>query len=79
MEPIVKCPHCNEYIIIEQLNCRIFRHGIYKTDNKQIDPHATKDVCDELIRTNIIYGCGKPFQIILTDNNQFIIVKCEYI
>jgi len=79
MEPIVKCPHCNEYIIIEQLNCRIFRHGIYKTDNKQIDPHATKDVCDELIRQNMIYGCGKPFQIILTDNNQFIIVKCEYI
>ena len=27
-EPIFKCPHCEEYIIIEKLNCGIFRHGI---------------------------------------------------
>lgn len=26
-EPILKCPHCEEYII-EKLNCGIFRYGI---------------------------------------------------
>ena len=25
-EPILICPHCNEFIIIEQINCGIFRH-----------------------------------------------------
>ena len=28
MDSIVECPHCNEPIIIEKLNCGIFRHGI---------------------------------------------------
>jgi hypothetical protein len=33
---IVKCPHCNESVIIEQINCAIFRHGVYKINNDQI-------------------------------------------
>ena len=24
---IVKCPHCEEFVLIEKLNCCIFRHG----------------------------------------------------
>ena len=35
----IKCPHCEEYIIIEQINCAIFRHGIYKLNFTQINPH----------------------------------------
>ena len=27
-EPIVVCPHCKESILIEKLNCGIFRHGV---------------------------------------------------
>ena len=26
--PILLCPHCQEYIIIEKINCGIFRHGV---------------------------------------------------
>ena len=29
-QPILKCPHCNEYILIEKINCAIFRHGTLK-------------------------------------------------
>jgi hypothetical protein len=77
-EMIVKCPHCNENIIIEQINCAIFRHGIYKHNLQQIDPHLNKERCDELIKNNKIFGCGKPF-LIKKINNIWESEICDYI
>jgi hypothetical protein len=77
-EPILECPHCKEFVIIEKLNCGIFRHGIIKTTGKQMDPHAPKEMCDNFLKNKIIYGCGKPFQIIQT-GEKFEIVICDYI
>lgn len=75
---IVSCPHCNEYILIEKINCGIFRHGTFRTDETQIDSHSKKEICDYYIQNNMIYGCGKPFQILL-ENNIIKIVTCDYI
>jgi hypothetical protein len=58
---IINCP--NIPVIIEEINCGVFRHGVIKKTGLQIDPHLTKEVCDEL--TEKIDGCGKPFQIII--------------
>lgn len=77
-EPILKCPHCDEYIIIEKLNCGIFRHGQFITNGQQIEPHAPKNICDYYKSNNLIYGCGKPFRILLRENNFFVEI-CEYI
>jgi len=77
-QPILQCPHCKEYIIIEKLNCGIFRHGIFKNNSIQINPHAPKDECDYYIDKQLIYGCGKPFKIILIGEN-FSIEICDYI
>jgi len=77
-EPILKCPHCDEYIIIEKLNCGIFRHGQFITNGEQIQPHAPKNMCDYYKSNNLIYGCGKPFRILLIENN-FVVEICEYI
>jgi len=74
-EIIVNCPHSKQLIIIEQLNCRIFRCGIYKSSGEQIDPHLNKINSDELSSNNLIYGCGKPFKI---DDNLNALV-CDYI
>jgi hypothetical protein len=74
---ILNCPHCNIPVLIEQLNCKIFRHGILKSNNIQINPHANKEECDYYINNDLIYGCGKPFRII--ENNDFKIEICEYI
>ena len=74
----VKCPHCGEYIIIEEINCAIFRHGIYKTNFEQINPHLPKKQCDELINKKLIYGCGKPFRI-EKNNNLWVGIICDYI
>ena len=74
----VKCPHCNNYVIIEQVNCAIFRHGIFKKNMLQINPHLSKLECDKLIDNNLIYGCGKPFKIEKI-NNIWIAIECDYI
>ena len=28
----IKCPHCSDFIYIEELNCSIFRHGVMKNN-----------------------------------------------
>ena len=79
LEKIIQCPHCQEYIIIQELNCKIFRHGTMKTTGEQIPPHSPKEDCDRFFESGEIYGCGKPFRIIILEKNQWIIEKCEYI
>ena len=75
---IITCPNCNEFIIIEKLNCGIFRHGVIKSTGQIMDPHLNKLECEKLITNNLIYGCGKPFQIII--NNGITELKiCDYI
>jgi hypothetical protein len=77
-EPLLICPHCKDYILIEKINCAIFRHGTLKTNGKQIDPHSPKELCEYYIKNDLIYGCGKPFRII--DNNGILETEiCEYI
>jgi len=79
-EPILQCPHCCDYVIIEKLNCAIFRHGIIKKNNQQIDPHSPKELCDYFSKNNLIYGCGKPFKVIFNCvNNIWCTEICDYI
>jgi hypothetical protein len=79
MEKIITCPNCNNYVIISELNCCIFRCAIYKKTNEQIDPHLSEEKCNILIKNDLIYGCGKPFQIIIQDDETLIVKKCDYI
>jgi hypothetical protein len=74
----VKCPHCECEVEIVELNCRIFRHRVFKESGAQVNPHAPKAECDELFEKNMIYGCGKPFQII-QDSDGFKAIQCDYI
>ena len=76
---IVKCPHCEMYIEVIELNCKIFRCGIYKDSMKQIDPHMQKLLCEQLSTNDLIYGCGKPFRVDLNSKNEYISTACDYI
>jgi hypothetical protein len=78
MDPVIICPHCKEPVLIEQINCGIFRHGILKNNGLQIDPHASKELCDYFIQNKLIYGCGRPFQMILMDGKMQVI-RCDYV
>ena len=75
---VIDCPHCNAPILIQKLNCRIFRHGTYKQNNEQINPHTSQEECNELLMNNMIYGCGKPFKIEAKEG-EYLAVICEYI
>ena len=49
MEKIITCPNCNDILIISELNCCIFRHGIYKKQmNKLIRIYRKKYVMNYL-------------------------------
>jgi len=71
---VIQCPHCLEYIFIDQLNCCIFRHGIFISNGQQIPPHSSKQDCDYFVKNKMVYGCANPFKII--DDKAY---KCEYI
>ena len=76
---IFECPHCNLSIQVErsQVNCRIFRHGVYKKNYEQVNPHLPKKECDSLVENKKVYGCCKPFEIITKDNKLFV-TECDY-
>lgn len=76
---IKECPHCSETILLyhHELNCKIYRHGVFKTDLQQINPHASEEDCNSYIENDMIYGCGKPFRISLEEDD-ITLTKCDY-
>ena len=65
---VVECPHCKSPVLIEKL----------------INPHTEKELCELYVKINIIFGCGKPFQVIPNENSKdeddkFIAILCDYI
>lgn len=51
---LIECPYCKGLILIEQINCKIFRHAVNKHTFEQVNPHSSY-IEEE------IYGCGYPF------------------
>jgi hypothetical protein len=50
-----------------------------------IPPHASKEECDALVRDDLIFGCGRPLQIIEKDvgtdspGSAYNVIICDYI
>jgi hypothetical protein len=80
---LLSCPYCNITIEVAEINCAIFRCGIYKNIidanyGKQIDPHLSKNDCDALKKEDKIWGCGRPFKFINV-NGLSQLIQCDYI
>lgn len=75
------CPHCQGTVIVQsnELNCRIFRHGVYHVNGEPIPPHSPKEECDRLVAGGLIAGCGKPFQVVPQQDGSELAVVCDYI
>ena len=77
------CPHCEQLVSVrvQEVNCAIFRHGNFKDSLKPIDPHLCKDECDRLAANDLIFGCGKPFQLVRSadGDNNYSVQICGYI
>lgn len=65
---VFECPHCNLLVQVKEkdLRCKIFRHAVYKANNKPIKPHAPQADCERLLAQNLVYGCAKPFRLVTT-------------
>lgn len=82
MDYFITCPHCDGLIAVNknEINCAIFRHAIYKSNLNPINPHASKEICENLLNTDQVYGCAKPFRVNLdVVNNKLNIYICDYI
>jgi hypothetical protein len=93
MDYIFICKHCEEPFVVSlhDFNCLILRHSVYKCDMRHIPPHASKSECDALVRDGLIFGCGRPLQIIDTftgtgtgtgtdaNSQPYDVVICDYI
>ena len=82
MDHYIICPQCSELLVVnnKDLNCMIFRHGIYKNNYSPINPHLNKEQCELLVKKNLIYGCGKPFKLLnINNDNTYVAIKCNYI
>ena len=71
---LVTCPNCGGQVLIDEVNCRIFRHGVWKSTGQQMDPHASKLICEDAHLRGLILGCGQPFKIVKN-----VAIACEYI
>jgi len=76
---VVSCPacSCDMLILEEEINCGIFRHAMFK-DGNFINPHLPKDMMEELITEDKIWGCGGPFMLVSKDNT-YEAIKCDWI
>jgi hypothetical protein len=72
---VIECPHCKELAIISELNCKIFRHGMYKNNFQQIDPHLNKSECNGLVNeSNFVYFTIMPCVQVIQFKHQQIIM-----
>jgi len=78
---ILPCPHCDHSMMIypTEINCAIFRHAVFKSNMEPIPPHSTKDTCQDLLKTNQVYGCAGPFRLIIDQSGKYIAEKCDYL
>jgi len=61
---LVNCPACKEPVLIDQVNCGIFRHAFYTDTLKTVDPHASKRHIMETMACGRLGGCGAPFEVV---------------
>lgn len=85
---IVECPHCNMGIVVDALNCGVFRCGVWRDTGLQINPHMSEDECKAALgnaaeplcdRISLIWGCSKPFRIYTDASGVNRCVTCGYI
>lgn len=76
------CPHCKAatQVLPQQINCKIFRHAVFKINNVPINPHLPKSQCDDLIKRDIVRGCAGPLEFITDsrDLSKFTVQICDY-
>ena len=63
---LVNCPHCQLPIQImsNEINCAIFRHGTFKVNGKQMDPHTLKIYAIDMQKTVKFMGVVNHLKLV---------------
>lgn len=70
---IKTCPVCFQFVVIEQINCNIFRCGVFKDTFEYIPPHTSKEQIELWKKAGRIWGCGTAMELV---NNELAV--CDY-
>jgi hypothetical protein len=78
---IFECPHCEGIIVVSEneVNCKIFRHCVMKSNWQQVNPHASKEECNMLSSMKLVYGCCQPFRLDVLSDGSAYAEKCDWI
>jgi hypothetical protein len=57
----VRCPYCHIDIEILEVNCGIFRCGIFKDTGEQLPSHLSEEGCE--LAKPFVWGCTRPFML----------------
>lgn len=76
----VACPHCNCMMSIEHkfISYSLFRHTLYKKNNRPVSPDMDQKTHDELIKRKQVVGCYKPFFLYKQDDGNVTTIKCTF-
>jgi hypothetical protein len=77
MISVLPCPHCQGGIEVIALNCGIFIHARRK-DTTEVDPHASRQECEQLLANNLIDGCGKALRIVKKESGEYELSPLDY-
>jgi len=73
---LINCPHCQISIEVLELNCCIFRCGVYRENGEQINQHMPEIEAKLLFLRDQIWGCGRQFRISKLSNGSWLISQC---
>ena len=78
---IFECPNCEGIIMVavNEVNCTIFRHCVLKSNLQQVNPHASKEQCEDLFSKKLVYGCCMPFKLNVLPDGSAYAEKCGWI
>jgi hypothetical protein len=73
----ILCPHCQETIVIDPIACGTTIHGALLTSKGyiQLDPHSSRETCEQHITTPNFKGCGKRILIVESQSSDELIAK----
>lgn len=78
---VISCAHCKGTIVVNKkdINCKQFVHATYKDNQlKPVNPHASKQQCEELKAKDEVYGCANAFALVQDDDGSWKSVVREY-
>lgn len=76
----VACPHCNSLVVVENkfMSLSLFRHTVYKKNNRQVPPTIDQKAYDDLIKRKQVIGCHQPYFLYKQDDGSPTTIKCTY-